>query len=309
MTTWQGYKILIVEDNADLLKALEQHLSRAGHRVERAANGWEALKSLKADSTDLVIAELDLAETDGSSMREKSLLDPGLRDVPFLYLTREGIREWQIRGLRSGVDGHVQKPFDPVMVVARAEATIERRRIYEEMVQVDNLTRLLNRRTLEKQIVGELERVRRYDRVASLVLIDLDSFCKVNEEQGQAMGDFLLTCLAGIITDIRRRIDVAGRYRSDQFLLFLPETQGDGAQVLAERILERFREAADYMTGLDITFSAGIVETPRDGADFRALMTQVTATLAAVKQHGKGRVVQHSAEPAAETGGTPAAAG
>ena len=186
--TGREYSVLVVEDDPGMVEVVEEHLSRAGYNVRTAANGWDALKCLKEGKTDLVVSELDLADTDGSGLRERFLLNPGMRDIPFLYLAPEGLSESQIQGLRAGVDGFLVKPFDPLVLVAHAQAAIERRRIYEEMVRVDSLTRVLNRRTLENGMRDELERVRRYRRFGCVVLMDLDDFGRVNEEQGQAMG-------------------------------------------------------------------------------------------------------------------------
>jgi len=261
----RDYRVLIVEDDPELLHVTQEHLSRAGYEVHTAANGWDALKCLKEGAADLVISELNLADTDGSSLREKFL--------------------------RSGVDDYIVKPFDPVAFVARVQTVIERRRIYEEMVRVDPLTRLLNRWTLEKQIGDELERVRRYNRFGSIALLDLDDFSHVNADQGQSMGDLILTCLAGIMMTHIRHIDIAGRYRGAQFMLYFPETPELGAHVVVDRIHSQFRKDADAVTGLDITFSAGIVETPRDSTDLSLLFKRAEAATYLAKEKGKARIV------------------
>jgi len=161
--------------------------------------------------------------------------------------------------------------------------------MYNDMLRVDPLTRLLNRQTLEDEIAEELQRVERYDRFACLALIDMDDFARVNAEQGQAMGDLLLTCLAGIIADIRT-IDTAGRYHGETFLLYLPETRADGAAVLTGRIHGRFRGLADTMTGLDLTFSAGVVEAPRDGCELSVLLGRAEEAIERAKKAGRKRV-------------------
>ncbi len=283
--------ILIVEAEPDTLKSIEDYLGRAGYDTRTATNGWEAIKCLKDGNMDLVISDASLADADGASLREKFLLNPGMRDVPFLYLVDEDHPERQIPGLRNGVDDYVRKPCDPVVLVARVQASIERRRIYEEMVRVDPLTRLLNRPTLENEINEELERVRRYNRFASLVLIDLDDFNRINVEQGQAMGDLLLTCLSGIIMTNMRNIDIAGRYRGEKFMLYLPETRESGAYTLVDRIQDRFRKVSDAMTGLDITFSSGIVETPRDSTDLDQLCSYAEDAARLAKEESRGKII------------------
>jgi diguanylate cyclase (GGDEF)-like protein len=237
-----------------------------------------------------VISELTIADMDGCSLREKSLLDPGTREVPFIFLIPEGQSEKEVRALRSGVDDCIEKPFDPVVVVARVQAVLARRRTYEMLVRVDPLTRVLNRPTVEREITAELARVLRYDRFASLALLDMDDFATVNADHGQALGDLLLTCLGGIILTNMRAVDIAGRYRGEQFLLYLPETHKANACVLLERILTRFAAVADAMAGLKVTFSAVIAEPPADGKDLEVLTGHCRDALRKVKEQGKGRI-------------------
>ncbi|HEO70970.1 MAG TPA: diguanylate cyclase, partial [Candidatus Hydrogenedentes bacterium] len=279
-----------IEGHSELAGRLQEHLERAGYAVLRAATGWDALRQSSSDRASLVVADLDAGLEDGSNFREKLLLDPNLRDTPFLFITAEGVSEWEIRGLRAGIDDYLVKPFDPVALVARVQAILERQRLYNAMLRVDPLTRLLNRQTLDELITVELQRLKRYDRIASLALLDLDDFASVNAQQGQAMGDLLLTCLAGIIADIRT-VDTAGRFHGATFLLYLPETHLEGARTVIERIHERFRDVADVMTGLEVTFGAGLVESPRCGTEPATLFKRLEEALRSAKAGGRGRIV------------------
>ncbi|HPO14939.1 MAG TPA: diguanylate cyclase [Candidatus Hydrogenedentes bacterium] len=283
--------ILIVEDDAIALHSMRDYLSRAGFSVRTAANGWDALKRLKELSVDLVIAEQTICENDGCNLREKMMLNPATRDIPFFVVTAQDKVDTVVRALRSGVDDCISKPFDPVILVARVQATLERRRAYEEMVRVDPLTRLLNRRTFEKEVQEELSRVQRYKRNASMILIDVDDFTRVNEESGVSMGDLLLTCLAGVILTSVRVMDIAGRYRGETFFLFLPETDIDGAAILAARIQERMAAIADTVAGFKLTFSCGIVNAPEDGADLPTLAIRSEKCLQHAKERKRGAII------------------
>jgi diguanylate cyclase (GGDEF)-like protein len=309
MADERKYTVLVVEDDPGLLGLIRDHFVRGGYDVRVVGNGWEAQRRLKESSTDVVVAELTLADSDGSNLREKFLLNPGMRDVPFVYLVDAGLSEDTVQRLRTGVDDYVMKPFDPVVLVARTQSAIERQRIYEEMVRIDPLTRVLNRRSLENEILAELERVRRYKRIAGYALIDLDDFGQFNAEQGQAVGDLLLTCLARIIGTTIRNVDIAGRYRGDHFALYLPETPASGAFVVVERVREQFRRGADAVTGLQPTFSAGIAETPRDGMTLDVLSQRGDEAVRLAKAAGKARTIIWPGETAGENPGRPEAGG
>jgi len=281
----KGSTILIVEEDANSLHVMRDYLARANFQVRVAANGWEALKRIKDASVDLVISELNIADMDGCSLREKLLLDPQMRDIPFLFLVSGQKPEVLIHALRSGVDDCITKPFDPIVLVARVQAVIERRLAYERMVRVDPLTRLLNRPTLESEIAGELSRVTRYGRFGSMVLIGVDNFEQVNTEAGFAMGDLLLTCLSGVVLTSIRNVDIAGRYHSEETLLYLPETEAAGAEAFTRRIQEQLAAIADNVAGYELTFTSGIVSAPEDGTDLQLLLQHLEGALQHAKQN------------------------
>ena len=282
--------VLIVIDDSTLLSSVREYLGRAGFAVRTATSGWEALNRVKDGPIDVVISEMTMPDMDGCGLRERFLVNPETRDVPFVFLALEATTEKQVRALRAGVDDLVTKPFDPVVLVARVQAVLARRRAYEEMVRVDPLTRLLNRATAETEISNELARLKRYSRVGSLVLLDIDEFEKVNVESGTNMGDLLLTCLAGVVLTSIRNIDVAGRYRGEKFLLFLPETDVEGAAKLARRIQKQLATIADSVAGYSLSFSCGLARAPESGTTLAELIPRLEDALARAKAEGSGRM-------------------
>ncbi|MBI2433755.1 MAG: diguanylate cyclase [Candidatus Hydrogenedentes bacterium] len=285
-----GATILVVEDDANMLHIIRDYLMRAGFRVHTATNGWEALKRLKEDAFDLVVAESEISDMDGCRLREKFLLNPESREVPFLFLIPAEQTEKHVVALRSGVDDCIGKPFDPIVLVARVQAVLERRFAFEQFVRIDPLTRLLNRPTVQKEIAEELQRAQRYSRSAALILLDIDGFHKINEDSGVAMGDLLLTCFAGIILSSIRTVDLAGRIRGEKFLLFLPETDDEGARILTQRIQEQLNTITDVVAGYSLTFSAGIVTIPQHGSALEQLQDRAAAALRHAKEFTNGAI-------------------
>ncbi len=282
--------ILIVEDDANELHVMRDYLSRAGFKVRTAANGWDALKRVKDGPVDLLISELTISDMDSGSLREKLVLNPATRDIPFLFLVPEEKTDILVRALRSGVDDCITKPFDPVVLVARVQAVIERRLAYEQMVRIDPLTRMLNRPSMNAEMLDELSRVERYERFGTMVIIDIDGFADINTDGGVATGDLLLTCLAGVILNTVRNIDLAGRTRAEAFLLYLPETDLDGAMILTERIQNQLAKIAEALLGQSLTFSCGIVASPQHGVTLDVLRPCLEKALAHAKETDKGGI-------------------
>lgn len=283
--------VLVVGEEASTRNVIRDYLSRAHFNVRTAVSGWEALKRLREISVSLVIAEHNSETVDGSGLREKLLMNPETRETPFLFLVSRDKPEEQVEALRTGADDCIEKPFDPVVLVARVQAVIERRDSYLRMVRVDPLTRLLNRPTLAQEIKDELKRVVRYKRHGSIIVIDLDHFAEVNTQHGYEMGDLLLGCLSGVILTKMRSVDYAGRISGQRFVLYLPETNSSGARRLAERIQERLVLVGDGIAGLKVTFSAGIVGIPEHGTEMEGLMAKVDETLKQAKGSGPGSLM------------------
>lgn len=286
----ESASVLVVEDDASLLSTIREYLARAGIQVEVAANGWEATRRSRQSSFDLVIAASTISDMDGARLREKFLLNPESREVPFLFVVPKQEPDKQVVALRSGIDDAIAKPFDPVILVARVQALLARKRSYEQFIRIDPLTRLLNRTTLQREIEDELDRARRYGRHAALILLDIDNFQRVNEESGVAMGDLMLTCFAGVILSAMRHVDKAGRVRGEKFLLFLPETDEAGARVLTQRIQEQLGTITDVVAGYSLTFSAGIVVFPAHSTNSAQLLERLEHTLEYAKEFTKGAV-------------------
>ncbi len=301
----RGATILIVEDDANTLHSMRDYLQRANFQVVVAVNGWDAMKRMKESPVDLVISELLIADMDGASLREKMMLNPDTRDIPFFFLVPEGNTDVVVRALRSGVDECLTRPFDPVVLVARVQAVLERRRAYEQMVRVDPLTRMLNRPTLETEVVEELSRVERYKRFGSMVLLEPDNFAKVSEESGAAMGDLLLTCLSGVILTQMRNVDKAGRFRGNRILVYMPETDEEGAVAFSKRMQEKLSKIADNVAGYALTFSCGVVTTPADGSTVDVLFQRVARALEHARERNPGGVTVWRRDVAESESGSP----
>jgi DNA-binding response OmpR family regulator len=117
-------RILVVDDEADIRRLVVELLERAGHRVDQAGDGREALRTLHANPPDLVVLDVSMPELDGWQTLER-IRD--LSDVPVLMLTARGAELERVRGLQAGADDYVTKPFGRQELVARVQALLRRR--------------------------------------------------------------------------------------------------------------------------------------------------------------------------------------
>lgn len=119
-------KVLIVEDEHDILKLVTLYLEKEGFRPLTAMNGREALKKVKEDKPDLVILDLMLPEIDGLEVCKRLRSVPETAMLPILMLTAKAEESDTIVGLELGADDYVTKPFSPKALVARVKALLRR---------------------------------------------------------------------------------------------------------------------------------------------------------------------------------------
>ncbi|MGM9538867.1 MAG: response regulator transcription factor, partial [Candidatus Onthomonas sp.] len=116
-------RILVVDDDRDIVAALEIYLTTSGYRVDKAYNGREALEVLRDNPVDLVLMDVMMPQMDGitatKKIRETS-------NVPILFLTAKSEDVDMINGLNVGADDYITKPFKPMEVLARVKSHLRR---------------------------------------------------------------------------------------------------------------------------------------------------------------------------------------
>ncbi|HEU4700202.1 MAG TPA: sensor domain-containing diguanylate cyclase [Gemmatimonadales bacterium] len=152
----------------------------------------------------------------------------------------------------------------------------------------DALTGLYNRRALEERLAAEISRSQRHQLHTSILLLDLDHFKLINDTLGHAAGDRLLVLVANVLRQQCRTLDVVGRLGGDEFIVILPMTRPDEAQVFVDRVrvslldLERLHPEFGHCT-----VSIGIAESPRHGTTVSRLLAAADAALYRAKRGGR----------------------
>jgi len=120
--------ILIVEDEPSLVELLRYNLEKADFEVQTARDGDEALVAIDERAPDLVLLDWMLPMTSGIEVCRRIRRQPATRDLPIVMLTARGEEADRVRGLDSGADDYVTKPFSPNELIARVRAVLRRSR-------------------------------------------------------------------------------------------------------------------------------------------------------------------------------------
>lgn len=132
--------------------------------------------------------------------------------------------------------------------------------ILEHLSRTDELTQLHNRRYWQQCMEREFERFNRYDTYASLVMLDIDHFKKINDQYGHQTGDIVIQRVAHILSQSLRETDYAGRYGGEEFAVVLANTDGNDAIGFTERLRKKIAAQEFSIEGgsFSVTISLGI---------------------------------------------------
>lgn len=264
---------------AVLAERLLIDLGEATTRDEAAALVAQALCAI-GGASGVVISRRDDARPDAPAM---VLATCGvLRDEPgTTVLDPESGLEVRLTG--------VEVPPVAVARSLRALATVlervaEQQRLLTE-ARTDPLTGLLNRRALDERLEAELARQARAGGKVSLLLLDIDHFKDVNDQYGHAHGDLVLQGVAEAIADVARIGDVMGRIGGDEFALLVADTDAEGAETVAERLVDSIRP-------IGVTVSVGAATADGDNEwTVQTLLRAADDALYAAKDAGRDRAV------------------
>ena len=176
----------------------------------------------------------------------------------------------------------------------------ERKRMNAELLQLattDFLTGLPNRRQFMTMLENEHARLQReLASSATVLMLDIDHFKRVNDEYGHAVGDIVLRHLGALLWQQLRKVDVPGRVGGEEFAVLLPGTQLAQAAVFAERLRRRVADstvALDSGAMLNVTISVGMAAMSGTDAHCDAVLARADEALYRAKRGGRNRVEQN----------------
>ncbi len=125
-------KVLVIEDEPDILEVIQYNLEREGHKVIACRNGEQGLSRIRTDNPDLVILDLMLPGMDGVEVCRQVKSDPVTRSIPIVMVTAKGEESDIVLGLGIGADDYITKPFSPRELVARIKVVLRRGPLREQ---------------------------------------------------------------------------------------------------------------------------------------------------------------------------------
>ncbi len=319
VTEEKGFLVLIVDDNPQNLQVLAALIEECGGDSILAMNGKEALQALSVDSPELILMDVMMPEMDGYEVCRILKTDPKHKRasmIPVIFITAKTDSEDIVKGFKAGGVDYISKPFIAEELKMRIFTHLklyhtqrELMRLNEDYLETnkklsqameqlrvasvtDTLTGIYNRRHVMLRMEDEATQIKRYGGSFSIILADIDFFKCVNDTYGHDCGDHVLKETARILKEKARVQDVLARWGGEEFLIFLPKTNLEGAMILADRMRKaieqekiRFGKAT-----LQITITMGVAEYDREEPLDRVIKRSDVA-LYEGKEAGRNRVV------------------
>ncbi|WP_029007018.1 PleD family two-component system response regulator [Azospirillum halopraeferens] len=313
-------RVLVLEDSALDLDKIVEALHRDSDHAVAADTCARALERALNDDFDLVIISLTLLNEDGLRLCSQLRSHERTRQVPILLAVDEGDLNRVAKGLELGANDYVIKPIDRNELLARVRTQIRRKRYQDRlranfeqslsMALTDSLTGVFNRRYVNAHLPRLLERAIDNHKPVSVLMFDIDHFKAVNDTFGHDVGDGVLKEVADRSSRNLRTFDLVARLGGEEFLVILPDTDGEAALAVAERLRGRIGDAPFAISAppgaIGVTVSIGVAVGGRLGDTAEGLIKRADEALYEAKHRGRNCVVADPRAGLPETRLTPA---
>ena len=290
--------VLAIDDSPDIHRLLEVRLRPEGLVLHHALTADEGLAKAIELKPDLILLDVHLPVLSGLEVCHRLKNDPLTAGIPIIFLTGASAVQTKVQGFDMGAVDYVVKPFEPAELRARVRAALRTKRFQDLLAarsHVDGLTGVWNRTYFNQRFGEEIAAAKRYGRVVSLIMLDLDHFKGHNDSFGHPFGDQVLQAVGDILHAVLRSTDAPCRFGGEEFALILTETDEEGAQVTAERVRRQIEQCEFRPRDRQIQVTASLGLASSAMFDSRSLDTSNMVTAAddalyRAKHEGRNRV-------------------
>ncbi len=315
--------VLLVDDQPIIAEGIRRMLADEGdivfHYCEEPSQAIQMASDLEVT---VILQDLVMPDIDGMTLVRFFRANMQTRNIPIIVLSSKEDPQIKSDAFSNGANDYLVKLPDQIELLARIRAhsksyihQLERDAAFQalremqkqleasnkklqELSSLDGLTGIANRRQFDESLDKEWKRAARNDLPLSLILIDIDFFKPFNDNYGHQAGDDCLIRVAKALQEtIVRPTDVIARYGGEEFTAILPDTNAEGAAVVAEKlriaieslnIKHEHSKAAEY-----VTISLGIADNP-GLADLESLIHKADECLYEAKESGRNRYIMAS---------------
>lgn len=302
-------RILLVDDRKENIVLLSDALTREAWDVRSATTGIQALVVTEEWKPDLVILDQNMPGMTG--LETLSQIKVKMIDMDVMFVSGQTDSALIRAALDAGADDFLRRPFSMVELVSRVRVRFRIRDLRQELqvtnkklsdanaklaelADHDDLTGLFNMRSLSKYLTLELDKAYRGNSQVGCLMLDMDHFKNVNDDNDHLFGSYVLQCVGEILRQSVRAIDYPARYGGDEFLILIVNAHFEGTQILAERLRSKIGQShfAQGKSKANLTASIGFALSPMNQRITASGLIQVADhALYEAKNSGRDRIV------------------
>lgn len=323
-----SFKVLLVDDQLMIGEAVRRSLiDEKDIEFHFCRDSHQALERAREIHPTVILQDLIMPDADGLKLVADYRADPVIGDVPIIVLSSKEDPVVKSAAFASGANDYLVKLPDAIELIARIRyhsrsylASQQRDEAYEalresqqqlletnmklqQLMHSDSLTGLSNRRHFDEYLDMEWRRAQRRQSQLSLLMIDVDHFKHYNDAFGHVAGDDALYKVAQTLrVCCHRSVDRVARYGGEEFAVILPETQMEGALLIAEKMrdaVESLRILHPFPNSIGLlTISVGVATVvPGQNTRPDLLIDLADQGLYRAKNSGRNRVALPDIQP------------
>ncbi|MCP4336083.1 MAG: adenylate/guanylate cyclase domain-containing response regulator [Gammaproteobacteria bacterium] len=218
-------QLLVVDDNEDNLYILKQRLQREGYRnIQQAVDGVGAMEILTSGGIDLVLLDVLMPEMDGYQVLKKIRNDPELHNIPVIMISAVNEIETVVRCIEAGAEDYLQKPFNTVLLRARVQACLEKKRLNDETIRQLRIIRSVFGKYVPESIVDSIisggGNIEPMQSMATILYTDIADFTRICESmRPEHVVDMLNAYFESVIAVITRHGGIVNQLQGDAMLV------------------------------------------------------------------------------------------
>ncbi|TXC91275.1 diguanylate cyclase [Metabacillus litoralis] len=285
--------ILIIDDDTALLMYLKDQLEMNGWVVIAVADSERAINSYYDLNPDCVIIDIHMKDRNGLDVLLQLKDQMNQQFIPTIMISVDKTKEMRMKSYKLGADDYIEKPLEMDEFIVRINRQLERKQAIDDLMLIDELTRVYNRKYLSQTYERLISHLKRQYETFSIAMLDLDHFKQINDSYGHVVGDNVLATFAEIIRNELRLNDIVIRYGGEEFMVLLPDTKAKEAKVVLDRVLKEFSNhsfTSNQGEQFSCTFSGGIHEIQLDQLDMKKNIEMADSALYEAKVAGRAQM-------------------
>ncbi|WP_064093390.1 response regulator [Rossellomorea aquimaris] len=257
--------VFIIDDDVTILMILKDFLEKQGFQVFAFRNSEKALSALYDIKPDCILLDIFLEDENGLQTLEHITQMVQRQYVPIMMMSGDSSDVVRMTSYEKGADDFLLKPFKLKELEIRLTRQIQRKQFVDELILMDELTKLYNRKYFAQvfnQYCSKQWEADHDNERLSIAFLDLDHFKKINDQHGHLIGDTVLKKFSQFVSSKLETKDIFIRFGGEEFLILFPNQRAESVQEKLAVIQSDFHKEifTNSHHQFSVSFSGGIVE-------------------------------------------------